>query len=104
MDDIIDKPCEVDRAREAVLEYLLLLLDQELWITSHQNVHEMIAIISAWYLLWDWESRKLVHEKSTQNVYQIPRGILALTADFVIASSPKASVKRGAGFSLQWIF
>ena len=52
MDDIIDKACEVDRAGEAVLEYLLLLPDQDLWILGYHNVREMIAI-SAWYLWWE---------------------------------------------------
>ena len=60
MDDIIDKACEVDRAGEAVLEYLLLLPDQHLWILGYHNVREMIAI-SARYL-W-WERRKLVHNE-----------------------------------------
>ena len=49
MNDIIDKGCVVDRAGEPVLEYLLLLSDQELRIMGHQNVHEMIGM-SAWYL------------------------------------------------------
>ena len=49
LDDIIDKACEVDRVGEAMLEYLLLLQDQELLIFGHHNVHEMI-VVSAWYL------------------------------------------------------
>ena len=49
MDDIINKACEFDRAGEAVMEYLLLLPDQDLRILGDHNVHEMIAI-SAWYL------------------------------------------------------
>ena len=49
MDDIIDKACKVDLAGEAVLEYLLLLPDQDLRIMGHHNVREMIAV-SAWYL------------------------------------------------------
>ena len=49
LDDIIEKACEIDRAGEAVLEYLLLLPDQHLWILGCHNVREMIAI-SAWYL------------------------------------------------------
>uniref|UniRef100_A0A453ESM3 Reverse transcriptase zinc-binding domain-containing protein n=1 Tax=Aegilops tauschii subsp. strangulata TaxID=200361 RepID=A0A453ESM3_AEGTS len=60
LDDIIEKACEIDRAGEAVLEYLLLLPDQHLWILGCHNVREMIAI-SAWYL-W-WERRKLVHNE-----------------------------------------
>jgi len=38
MDDIIDRACEVDRAGEAILEYLLLLPDQDLRIMGYQNV------------------------------------------------------------------
>ena len=49
MDDIIDKACEVDSAGETVLEFLLLLPNQHLWILGYHNVREMIAI-SAWYL------------------------------------------------------
>ena len=49
IDDIIDKACEVDRAGEAVLEYLLLLPYQELWIMGHHNVHEMVAISNGIY-------------------------------------------------------
>jgi hypothetical protein len=52
----------------------------------------MIAI-STWYL-W-WEMRKLVYNETTQNAQQISMGIRALTANFVNASSPKASMKRG---------
>ena len=92
MDDIIDKPCEVDRAREAVLEYLLLLLDQELWITSHQNVHEMI-VISTWYLWWD--RHMLVHEGKAQNAQLSSMGIRAITTNYVNAHSPNASIKKG---------
>ena len=42
--DIINKACEVDHAGEAVLEYLLLLPDQELRMIGHHNVREMIAV------------------------------------------------------------
>ena len=71
MDEIIDKACEVDRAGEAVLEYLLLLPDQDLSIMGYQNVREMIAI-SAWYL-W-WERWKLVHKELTHNATRYQRG------------------------------
>lgn len=56
-----------------------------------QNVREMIAI-TAWY----WERRKLVHEEKVQNALQISMGIRALTTSFVIASSPNATMKKGA--------
>lgn len=92
MDDIIDRACKIDYAGEAILEYLLSLPDQELCIMGTRNVRDMIAI-SAWYL-W-WERRKLVHNETTQNAQQISMGIRALTANFVNASSPKASMKRG---------
>ena len=92
IDEIIDRACEVDRAGEAILEYLLVLPDQDLRIMGYQNVREMIAI-SAWYL-W-WERRKLVHKETTQNATQISMGIIALTYNFVNASSSKASMKKG---------
>ena len=92
MDDIIDRACKIDYAGEAILEYLLSLPDQELCIMGTRNVRDMIAI-SAWYL-W-WERRKLVHNETTQNAQQISMGIRALAANFVNASSPKASIKRG---------
>ncbi|KAI5006703.1 hypothetical protein ZWY2020_033946 [Hordeum vulgare] len=91
MDIIIGKACEIDRAGEAVLEYLLLLPDQELRIMGCHNVREMIAIL-AWYL-W-WERRKLVHKEKIQNAHMISIGILALTTSFVHSSSPKASMRR----------
>ena len=89
MDGIIDKACKIDYAGEAILEYLLSLPDQELCIMGTRNVRDMIAI-SAWYL-W-WERRKLVHNETTQNAQQISMGIRALAANFVNASSPKASI------------
>ena len=92
LEDIIDKACEVDRAGETVLEYLLLLPDQELGIMGHHNVREMIAV-SAWYL-W-WERQKLVHKEVTQNAHQVSMGILALTSNFANAFSPKADIKKG---------
>lgn len=92
MDDIIDRACKIDYAGEAILEYLLSLPDQELCIMGTRNVRDMIAI-SAWYL-W-WERHKLVHNETTQNAQQISMGIRALAANFVNASSPKASMKRG---------
>ncbi|KAI4965825.1 hypothetical protein ZWY2020_048079 [Hordeum vulgare] len=91
-DNIIDKACKVDRAGEEVLEYLLLLPDQKLCILGHHNVREMIAI-TAWYL-W-WERRKVVHNEITQDVQQISMGILALTSNYVNASSTKASMRHG---------
>ena len=92
LDLIIERACEIDRAGEATLEYLLLLPDQHLRIMGYENVREMIAI-SAWYL-W-WERRKLVHKELTQNATQISMGIIALTYNFVNASSSKASMKTG---------
>ena len=80
-----------------MLEYLLCLPDQELRIMGYHNVRKMIAV-SAWYL-W-WERRKLVHKETTQNALQISVGILALTSNFVNASSPKASMKKGLVMSL----
>uniref|UniRef100_A0A453HTW5 Reverse transcriptase zinc-binding domain-containing protein n=1 Tax=Aegilops tauschii subsp. strangulata TaxID=200361 RepID=A0A453HTW5_AEGTS len=52
IDEIIDRACEVDRAGEAILEYLVVLPNQDLCIMGYQNVREMIAI-SAWYLWWE---------------------------------------------------
>ena len=54
--EVINKACVVDHGGEAVLEFLLLMPDQEL---SLQNAHELIAI-TAWYLWWD--RRTLVHQ------------------------------------------
>ena len=92
IDEIIDRACEIDRAREAILEYLLVLPNQDLRIMGYQNVRDMIAIL-AWYL-W-WERRKLVHKETTQNATKISMGIIALRYNFVNASSSKASMKKG---------
>ena len=66
--------------------------DQDLSIMGFQNTREMIAITS-WYL-W-WERRKLVHKERIQDAKQISMGIQALTTNYVVASSPRASMKRG---------
>ena len=96
LDMIIERACEIDCAGEATLEYLLLLPDQDLRIMGYENVREMIAI-SAWYL-W-WERRKLVHKELTQNETRISMGIIALTYNFVNASSSNASIKKGLAMS-----
>ena len=48
---------------------------------------------NTWYL-W-WERRKLVHKERIQDAKQISMGIQALTTNYVVASSPRASMKRG---------
>ena len=50
----------------------------------------MIAI-TAWYL-W-WERRSLVHQGKTQDAYQISMGARAITTNYVIAQSSKATNK-----------
>ena len=92
LDEVIKRACEIDYAGEAILEYLLFLPEQEVSILGFQNVREMIAI-TTWYL-W-WERRKLVHEEKTQDARQISMGIQAITANYVIASSLKVTMKRG---------
>ena len=54
LDMIIERACEIDRAREATLEYLLLLPDQDLRIMGYENVREMLAILAR-YLWWETE-------------------------------------------------
>ena len=49
LQEVIHKACIVDHAGEAVLEFLLLMKDQELNIKGIQNARELIAI-TAWYL------------------------------------------------------
>ena len=46
--ELINKDCVVDHAGEAVLEFLIFMLDLELVIAGSQNTHEFIAI-TAWY-------------------------------------------------------
>ena len=92
MDEVIKRACEVDYAGEAVLGYLLFLPEQEVSILGIQNVREMVAV-TTWYL-W-WERCKLFHEEKIQDARQISMGIHAITANYVIASSPKATMKRG---------
>lgn len=67
----------------------------ELTILGIRNVRELIAI-STWYL-W-WERRKLVHKEKTQDANQITMGIRAITLNYVLAISPKATIKRARGF------
>ena len=45
LDNIIKRACQVDRAGGAVLEFLLMLPDEELSIMGAQNVREMITIM-----------------------------------------------------------
>lgn len=47
--EVIKKACAIDYAGEAILEFLLLMADQELSSLGLQNVHELITI-TAWYL------------------------------------------------------
>ena len=93
---MIHKACIVDHAGEAVLEFLLLMKDQELNIKGIQNAHELIAI-TAWYLWWD--RRQLVHEGKLQDANQTSMGARAITANYVNAYSPKATHKTG-GWSI----
>ena len=92
LDQVIKIACKVDYAGEAVLEFLLSMPEQELTILGIRNVCELIAI-STWYL-W-WERRKLVHKEKTQDANQISMGIRAITLNYVLAISPKATMKRG---------
>lgn len=89
---MINRACSVDRAGEAVLELLLLMPDQELFVLGLQNVHvrELIAI-TTWYLWWD--RRKLVHEGKSQDAHQTSMGARAITANYVNAHSSKATSK-----------
>ena len=75
-----------------MLEFLLSMPERELTILGTPNVRELIAI-STWYL-W-WERRKLVHKEKTQDANQISMGIRAITLNYVLAISPKATMKRG---------
>ena len=43
MDDITDRACEIDHAGDAVLEYLLLLPEQELCIMGHQKARSGVG-------------------------------------------------------------
>lgn len=100
MNEVIKRACAIDRAGETVLEFLLLMPDQDLSILGVRNVHEMIAI-TAWHLWWD--RRKLVHEEKFQDAYHTSMGVRAITANFVKAYSPNATSKRGDGVNLLWI-
>ena len=88
--EAIKKACAVDRAGEAVLEFLIFMPEHELSTVGIQNVRELIAI-TAWYL-W-WERRSLVHQGKTQDAYQISMGARAITTNYVIAQSSKATNK-----------
>ena len=77
-------------AGETVLELLLLMPDQELFVLGLQNVREFIAI-TTWYLWWD--RRKLVHEGKSQDAHQTSMGARAITANYVNAHSLKATSK-----------
>ena len=92
MDFAIDKACVVNHVGEVVLEYLLLQPAEECVLLSLRNSTEAIAI-GSWYL-W-WERRKLVHKEKTQDANQISMGIRAITLNYVLAISPKATMKRG---------
>lgn len=94
--EVINKACVVDRAGEAVLEFLICTQDQELSIMGIQNARELITI-TAWYLWWD--RRKLVHEGKVQYANQTSMGALAITANYVNAYSSKATSKT-AGWSI----
>ena len=91
LDQVIKRACEVDYAGEAVLEFLLSILEHELTILGSRNVRKMIAN-TTWYLRW--ERRKLVHKEKTQDANQIFMKIHAIPLNYVLAISPKATMKR----------
>lgn len=45
LDEIIHRACEVDHAGEAVLEFLLLLPDQDLSMMEIQNCHDWLVFV-----------------------------------------------------------
>ena len=47
--EVINRACVVDRAGEAVLEFLLLMREEEISVLGLQNTRELI-VITAWYL------------------------------------------------------
>ena len=49
LNKIIMRACEIDRAGEPVLEFLLLMPEQDLTSVATMNVREMIAI-TTWHL------------------------------------------------------
>ena len=49
LNEIIMRACEIDRVGEAVLEFLLLMPEQDLTSVATMNVREMIAI-TTWHL------------------------------------------------------
>ena len=89
---MINRACVVDRAGEAVLEFLLLMLEEEISVLGLQNTRELI-VITAWYLWWD--RRKLVYKGKSQDAYQSAMGARAIAANYVKANSPKAIRKKG---------
>lgn len=80
VEEIIKKAMRVDRAGEAVLEYLLRLLEQEIHVLGLPKLKETVAT-AAWYL-W-YERRKLTHREESQSA----------AVNYIIAYSPRPSVR-----------
>lgn len=58
-----------------------------------QSYQKKMIAITTW-CLW-WERHKLVNGENTQDINQITLGIRAFMTNCVVASSPKATMKRG---------
>jgi hypothetical protein len=89
--EVIMRAYEIDRAGEAVLEFSLLMHDQDLSPVVTQNAREMIAITTCY--LW-WERCNLVHGETIQSASQISMGIRVLTIFFSYCFL-RATIKRG---------
>ena len=72
---------------------------KHLSVMGSQNIRELI-VVTSWYLCW--KRRKLVHKKRIQDAKYVSMRIQALTTNYVGASSPKASMKRGVGLVPRW--
>ena len=91
LQEVIERGCAVDRAGEAVLEYLLSVPANETMVLG-QGKGPLIIAIACWFL-W-WERRKLVHGEHTQQPNQIVLSIRALAENFSAAATSSAKEKR----------
>lgn len=92
LDGVIDHPCGVDLAGEAVLEFLLKQEKLHSPVLGLRKL-DLVVAVGSWDL-W-WERRKLVHGEATQMPAQIAMVVRSLVANYAAAYSPKAAVKRG---------
>jgi ribonuclease HI len=90
LEDLIDKASSIDRAGQAVLEYLLCSEHQFTTVLGQSSIPELVAI-TTWYL-W-WERRQAVQGEKVKDPARTAIAIGALYSNFTAANSSKPKLR-----------